>query len=132
MEIFFYFYTLTLGFILSYYDLKNQEYPLIIWLLSTLLLLPFYTANLTFTLLCLLGIFALLKNINVGAGDFLYLATLGLAIPLSDLLWIVQFASILGIFFYLFKLNKQKTIAFIPLIVMGYALVLVGKETGLL
>lgn len=132
MENIFYLYTLTLGLILSYYDIKTQEYPLIIWLMMTLLLLPFYPANLLFTLLCLLGLFAMLRNINIGAGDFFYLGTLGLANPLTDLLWIIQFASLLGIFFYLLQLNKQKTIAFIPFLVVGYALVLIGKGTGCL
>lgn len=130
MEIFFYIYTMVLGLILSYYDIKTQEYPLMVWLSLTLLLLPFFPANLTFILLCLLGLFAILKNINIGAGDFFYLGTLGLVVPLSYLLWIVQFASLLGIFFYLFKLNKKKTIAFIPFLVMGYALVLAGKSIG--
>lgn len=132
MENIFYLYTLTLGLILSYYDIKTQEYPLIIWLMMTLLLLLFYPANLLFTLLCLLGLFAMLRNINIGAGDFFYLGTLGLANPLTDLLWIIQFASFLGIFFYLLRLNKQKTIAFIPFLVVGYALVLIGKGTGCL
>lgn len=132
MENIFYLYTLTLGLILSYYDIKTQEYPLIIWLMMTLLLLPFCPANLLFTLFCLLGLFAMLRNINIGAGDFFYLGTLGLANPLTDLLWIIQFASFLGIFFYLLRLNKQKTIAFIPFLVVGYALVLIGKGTGCL
>lgn len=74
----------------------------------------------------------MLRNINIGAGDFFYLGTLGLANPLTDLLWIIQFASLLGIFFYLLQLNKQKTIAFIPFLVVGYALVLIEKGTGCL
>lgn len=132
MDTIFYSYTFILGLILSYFDLKSQEYPLIIWLVMTLILLPFYPANLTFLLLCLLGIFSIIRNIAIGAGDFFYLATLGLSIHLTELLWTVQLASLLGIAFYLLKLNKQKTIAFLPFLLAGFALVLMGKYCGFL
>lgn len=86
MEQLSYFYLLVMGLILSYYDIKNQEYPLIIWLTLTLVFLTLYPINVTFIILCLLGIFAIIKNINIGAGDFFYLATLGLLLSLNDLL----------------------------------------------
>lgn len=120
MEQLSYFYLLVMGLILSYYDIKNQEYPLIIWLTLTLVFLTLYPINVTFIILCLLGIFAIIKNINIGAGDFFYLATLGLLLSLNDLLWTLQFASLFGIIFFLLKLNKGKSIAFVPFLVLGY------------
>ena len=132
MEIIFYLITVTLGIILSCYDIKSQEYPLIIWLGLTLLLLLFYPANLTFLIFCLLGFVALINNIGIGAGDFFYLASLGLGLTVVQILWIIQIASLLGIVFYMLKLNNSKTIAFLPFLLLGYGTVLVASWIGVL
>lgn len=132
MEIIFYLITVTLGIILSCYDIKSQEYPLIIWLGLTLLLLLFYPANLTFLIFCLLGFVALINNIGIGAGDFFYLASLGLGLTVVQILWIIQIASLLGIVFYMLKLNNSKTIAFLPFLLLGYGTVLVASWVGVL
>ena len=132
MEIIFYLITVTLGIILSCYDIKSQEYPLIIWLGLTLLLLLFYPANLTFLIFCLLGFVALINNIGIGAGDFFYLASLGLGLTVVQILWIIQIASLLGIVFYMLKLNSSKTIAFLPFLLLGYGTVLVASWIGVL
>ncbi|MGT2742178.1 hypothetical protein [Streptococcus plurextorum] len=132
MEIIFYLITVTLGIILSCYDIKSQEYPLIIWLGLTLLLLLFYPANLTFLIFCLLGFVTLINNIGIGAGDFFYLASLGLGLTVVQILWIIQIASLLGIVFYMLKLNNSKTIAFLPFLLLGYGTVLVASWIGVL
>lgn len=116
-------YLYGLGGILSYYDLKSQEYPVIIWLIGTAILLLFQQISVTFVIIMLLGLLSLVTKIPIGAGDFFYLASLSLVLNLQPILSTIQIASLLGIGYYLLKLNHQKTIAFIPFLTMGYAIV---------
>ncbi len=51
----------------------DQSYPLTLWIGFTFLLMFIYPLNLISLILFLFGIFAALKNINIGSGDFLYL-----------------------------------------------------------
>lgn len=82
-----YFISLCMSFILSYYDIKYQEYPIFLWILftiSTIILTPITKVSIV---LCLFGILAEVVDINIGSGDFLYLATIGLSLPLHQMLF---------------------------------------------
>lgn len=117
-------YLLFMGLLLTYHDVQFQEYPVIIWLGMTAGLLPFQQISSIFIILFLISILAMIKNIGIGAGDFLYLASLSLVIDLQDILWIIQWSSLLGIGYYTLKLNQKISIPFIPFLVCGYVIVL--------
>lgn len=63
-----YFISLCMSFILSYYDIKYQEYPIFLWILftiSTIILTPITKVSIV---LCLFGILAEVVDINIGSG----------------------------------------------------------------
>ncbi|MGT2948831.1 prepilin peptidase [Streptococcus devriesei] len=112
---------LLMGILLSLYDLKEQTYPFTLWLGFTVLLLLFYPLNLISIILFLFGIFAALKNINIGSGDFLYLATLSLSLSFQEVVWLIQLASITGIAYcFLFK-KHQESLPFVPFLFLAYS-----------
>lgn len=117
-------YLLFLGLWLSYHDCQSQEYPLLIWLGMTSLLLFFHPLSISFIIFILIGLLAILLPIPMGAGDFFYLASLSLVLPLQNILWVIQLSSLMGIGFYLLKLNQQPSIPFIPFLVLGYGLMM--------
>lgn len=117
-------YLLFMGLWLSYYDVQTQEYPVIIWMGMTAGLLPFHNIHHTFIILFLTAILASIKNIGIGAGDFLYLSSLSLVVDFENIIWIIQWSSLIGIGYYFLKLNQKRSIAFIPFIVCGYVIVL--------
>ena len=98
-SLFIFFFSMTL----SLYDLKNQSFPLLIWLLPSASLLLFLPLNTVSIILLLLGIIAELFDIKIGSGDFFYLASLSLF------------------------LDKNKRIPFIPFLFLGYLLVVIFK-----
>ncbi|TWT16547.1 A24 family peptidase [Streptococcus sp. sy010] len=113
-----------LGLILTLYDLKEQAYPLCIWLIGTNLLFFFHPINqisLFFLFLALLATFLPLK---IGNGDFLFLASLSFSLNLYQLLYLLQLASILGITYSLSRKNQQDSIAFVPFLFLAYLVVL--------
>ena len=110
---------------LSLYDLKNQSFPLLIWLLPSASLLLFLPLNMVSIILLLLGIIAELFDIKIGSGDFFYLASLSLFLDLESILWIVELGSLVGILYCLF--DKNKRIPFIPFLFLGYLLVIIFK-----
>lgn len=108
---------------LSLYDLKSQEFPLLVWLLPTLTLLLFSNLNLLTLIIFLLGITAELIDLRIGSGDFLYLSTLSIILDLQNILWIVQISSLLGIFYCL--IYKNRRIPFLPFLSGGYLIYLI-------
>ncbi|WP_017769675.1 MULTISPECIES: type IV prepilin peptidase [Streptococcus] len=79
--------------------------------------------------LLLLGIWADIKNIGVGSGDFLYLALLSLSINFQDILWIIQIASFLGIL--VLAIKKDRELAFVPYLSLAYVLILICHHASL-
>lgn len=107
-----YFISLCMSFILSYYDIKYQEYPIFLWILftiSTIILTPITKVSIV---LCLFGILAEVVDINIGSGDFLYLATIGLSLPLHQMLFIIQIGAWLGIIYCLVMRKMKKNDSF--------------------
>lgn len=110
-------YLVCLSLLLSLFDWTSKEYPLVLWLLSFIALLPFYTINATALGLLILAMLACLIPLQIGAGDFLYLATLALAMPFISLIWVVQIGSLTGLICCFF--SKAKSIPFIPYLTFG-------------
>lgn len=118
------FYLLAWGLVLAGHDMRRQSYPLWLWLLGTALFLPFFPITTTSLILFLLAILAEVKDIKLGAGDLLYLATLSLRLDLTQLLWLVQVASLLGIIWVYSTQKRDKALAFIPFLLVGHLTVL--------
>ena len=66
---------ITAGLTLGIYDVRHQEYPLIVWLIFHLILMFFCSWNLVMIFFLILGILAHFIDIRIGAGDFLFLAS---------------------------------------------------------
>ncbi|EMC20441.1 signal peptidase type IV [Streptococcus mutans SF1] len=113
-----------MGVLLSLYDLQDQSYPLTLWIGFTFLLMFIYPLNLISLILFLFGIFAALKNINIGSGDFLYLATLALSLNLQQIIWIIQIASLLGILCSLLFQKYKEPFAFVPFLFLGHLIII--------
>ncbi|MGT2799067.1 prepilin peptidase [Streptococcus marmotae] len=100
------------GLVLTIYDIKHQEYPLMIWLFFTFLALLLSSLNWVFCGLIALALLAEKYNLNIGSGDFFYLASLSLLFSFTEILWIVQLASVFGLL--IFKLFQPKSLPFVP------------------
>lgn len=107
------------GLVLAVYDIKHQEYPLMIWVAFTILTLFLTGINIPFIFCLLLAVIAAIYPLKIGAGDFLYFALFTLCFSLTDLLWILQISSYLGIAFILFSRKQQAPIPFIPFLLLG-------------
>lgn len=109
------------GLVLTIYDVKYQEYPLMIWLSFTLLALLLSHLNWLFCGFIVLGLVAETYKLNIGSGDFFYLASLSLLFSLSELLWVIQLASLLGL--VIFLVFKPKSIAYVPCLFLASLIV---------
>lgn len=114
-----------LGLVLSIYDWHYQEYPVLIWLLATLPLLVLTPLNSISFLFLLLGGLALLLPLNIGSGDFFFLASLALVIKGQELIWLIQLSCLLGIIYCLVTKKRGQIIAFIPFLQISYLIILV-------
>ena len=123
MELFFEVtYFLYFSLCLSIFDLKHKSYPLLIWIVGTLPLLFMGNHYLTFTLGLILAIISYIKRLNIGEGDFLYLASASLIFPLSKTLLIIEIACLLGLAYFLLRRNLKEYIAFVPFLFLGIVL----------
>ncbi|MBF0819248.1 prepilin peptidase [Streptococcus acidominimus] len=109
------------GLVLTIYDIKYREYPLMVWLSFTSLALLLSGLNWVFCCFIFLGLLAETYKLNIGSGDFFYLASLSLFFSLSDLLWIIQLASLLGI--VIFRVFKPTSLAYVPCLFLASLLV---------
>ena len=115
-------YFLYFSLCLSIFDLKNQSYPLLIWVTGTLPLIWMGNDYLTFALGISLAILSYLKLLNIGEGDFLYLASASLIFPFSKILLIIEIACLLGLAYFLLRRNLKECIAFVPFLSLGIVL----------
>ena len=115
-------YFLYFSLCLSIFDLKHKSYPLLIWIVGTLPLLFMGNHYLTFTLGLILAIISYIKRLNIGEGDFLYLASASLIFPLSKTLLIIEIACLLGLAYFLLRRNLKEYIAFVPFLFLGIVL----------
>ncbi|WP_455445291.1 prepilin peptidase [Streptococcus salivarius] len=117
-------YFLYFSLCLSIFDLKHKSYPLLIWIVGTVPLL--FTSNyyLTFAFGIILAILSYMKHLNIGEGDFLYLASASLIFPFSKILLIIEIACLLGLAYFLLQRNLKECIAFVPFLFLGVVLLI--------
>ena len=116
----------TAGLTLSIYDLRHQEYPLLIWLTFHLILMVCCGWNLVMIFFLILGILAHFIDIRIGAGDFLFLASCSLVFTLTEILILIQFASTTGILAFLL-LKKKERLPFVPFLLLAACMIIFGK-----
>lgn len=116
----------TAGLTLSIYDLRHQEYPLLVWLIFHLILMVCSSWNLAMAFFLILGIIAHLIDIRIGAGDFLFLASCALVFGLTEMLILIQFASTTGILAFLL-LKKKERLPFVPFLLLAACMIIFGK-----
>ena len=116
----------TAGLTLGIYDLRHQEYPLIVWLIFHLILMACCNWNLAMAFFLILGIIAHVIDIRIGAGDFLFLASCALIFSLTEMLILIQFASTTGILAFLL-LKKKERLPFVPFLLLAACVIIFGK-----
>ena len=116
----------TAGLTLGIYDLRHQEYPLIVWLVFHLILMVCSSWNLVMAFFLVLGIIAHFIDIRIGAGDFLFLASCALIFSLTELLILIQFASTTGILAFLLQKKKER-LPFVPFLLLAACVIIFGK-----
>lgn len=109
------------GLVLTIYDIKHREYPFMVWLVMTFVLLILTQLNWIFCLFLLLAYLTERYQLNIGSGDFLYLARLALLFSFSEILWIIQISSLLGL--SIFFLFKPRSLPYIPFLFLASILV---------
>lgn len=115
-------YFLYFSLCLSIFDLKHKSYPLLIWIVGTVPLLFMGHYYLSFALGIILAILSYMKHLNIGEGDFLYLASASLIFPFSKILLIIEIACLLGLAYFLLQRNLKECIAFVPFLFLGILL----------
>ena len=114
---------LIMGITLALYDQREQEYPILIWLFFHLLLLFLVGFNLLMTIFLALGILAHFVDLRIGAGDFLFLASCSTVFHLTEVLLIIQIASIIGLLLFGLK-SKKDRLAFVPCLFCGSSILI--------
>ena len=97
-------YLLFFSLCLTIFDLKNKSYPL----------LSLGNHYLTFSLGISLAVLSYIKRLNIGEGDFLYLASVSLIFPFSKILIAIELACSFGLMYFLVRKNPNETVAFVP------------------
>lgn len=105
--------------VLAIYDLRSMEYPLLLWLILHTLFLLCTGPTLLMGVFLFLGILSCLYSIGIGAGDFLLLATFSLTLSATQVLLVMQGASLIGLLVFLFKKEKDR-IPFVPCLFLSY------------
>ena len=93
-------YFLYFSLCLSIFDLRHKSYPLLIWIVGTVPLLFMGNYYLTFALGITIATLSYMKHLNIGEGDFLYLASASLIFSFSKILLILRNAFHLSHFFF--------------------------------
>ena len=117
---------LTMGLTLATYDQREQQYPLMVWLIFQLLLMVAAGVNLLMLFFLTLGLLAFFYNLRIGAGDFLFMASCSAIFSLTEILILIQIASFSGLACFCFKKKKDR-LAFVPCLLFGVFAVLIFK-----
>ena len=117
---------ITAGLTLGIYDLRHQEYPLLVWMTFHLILMVCCDWNLVMIFFLILGILAHFIDIRIGAGDFLFLASCSLVFTFTEILILIQFASTTGILAFLL-LKKKERLPFVPFLLLAACAIIFGK-----
>ena len=114
---------ITAGLTLGIYDFLHQEYPLLVWLTFHLVLMACSGWNLVMVFFLALGIMAHFIDIRMGAGDFLFLASCALIFSATELLILIQFASVAGILAFLSQKKKER-LPFVPFLLLAATIII--------
>ena len=114
---------LTMGITLAIYDQRELQYPLMIWLVFQLLLTMITGINPLMLFFLALGLLAFFYNLHIGAGDFFFLASCSAIFSLTEILILIQIASLSGLACFCFKKKKDR-MAFIPCLLLGVAVII--------
>ena len=117
---------ITAGLTLGIYDLRHQEYPLLVWMTFHLTLMACSGWNLAMVFFLALGILAHFIDIRMGAGDFLFLSSCALVFSVTELLILIQFASATGILAFLLQKKKER-LPFVPFLLLTTCVIIFGK-----
>ena len=117
---------ITTGLTLGIYDLRHQEYPLLVWIVFHLFLMSCSGWNLVMIFFLILGILAHFIDIRMGAGDFLFLSSCALVFSVTELLILIQFASAIGILAFLLQKKKER-LPFVPFLLLAACVIIFGK-----
>ena len=117
---------LTMGLTLAIYDQREQEYPLIVWLVFQFLLMTTAGTNPLMLFFLALGLLAFFFNLRIGAGDFLFLASCAAIFSLTEILILIQIASFSGLACFCFKKKKDR-LAFVPCLLIGVGMIICYK-----
>ena len=117
---------ITAGLTLGIYDFRHQEYPLLVWMTFHLILMAGSGWNLVMVFFLVLGIVAHFIDIRMGAGDFLFLASCALIFSATELLILIQFASVAGILAFLSQKKKER-LPFVPFLLLAACVIIFGK-----
>ncbi len=117
---------ITAGLTLGIYDLRHQEYPLLVWMTFHVFLIVCSGWNLVMIFFLILGILAHFIDIRMGAGDFLFLASCSLIFSVTELLILIQFASATGILAFLLQKKKER-LPFVPFLLLAACVIIFGK-----
>ena len=118
---------LTMGLTLATYDQREQQYPLMVWLVFQLLLMVAAGVNLLMLFFLTLGLLAFFYNLRIGAGDFLFLASCSAIFSLTEILILIQIASFSGLACFCFKKKKDR-LAFMPCLLFGVVVLIFYKS----
>ena len=117
---------LTMGLTLAIYDQREQQYPLMVWLVFQFLLVMTAGVNLLMLFFLALGLLAFFYNLYIGAGDFLFLASCSAIFSLTEILILIQIASFSGLACFCFKKKKDR-LAFVPCLLFGVVVIISYK-----
>ena len=118
---------LTMGLNLAIYDQREQQYPLMVWLVFQFLLMMTAGVNLLMLFFLALGLLAFFYNLHIGAGDFLFLASCSAIFNLTEILILIQIASFSGLACFCFKKKKDR-LAFVPCLLFGVVVLIFYKS----
>lgn len=117
---------LTTGLTLAIYDKREQQYPLMVWLIFQLLLMVTAGVNPPMLFFLTLGLLAFFYNLRIGAGDFLFMASCSAIFSLTEILILIQIASFSGLACFCFKKKKDR-LAFVPCLLFGVVVIISYK-----
>lgn len=116
----------TMGLTLAIYDQREQQYPLMVWLIFQLTLMMTASVNPLMLFFLALGLLAFFCNLRIGAGDFLFLASCSAIFSLTEILILIQIASFSGLACFCFKKKKDR-LAFVPCLLFGLVVIISYK-----
>lgn len=121
-------YSIFWSLVLSWQDWKYQSYPLWFWGIFTLPLLFLGTITPSFWIFLALALLFELFSLGMGVGDFLYLATISLILPVQEILWLIQIACLTGLLGYWLSQKQGQSLAFIPFLSLAFIGILLLKN----